>query len=267
MKTLLSMFRMKLLAGMQYRAAAWAGIATQFFWGFMLIMIYEAFYRSSDAVPAMPIDQVCRYIWLQQAFLHLTRMWAKDTEVLELIRTGGVAYELCRPVDLYGLWYSRFLGQRLSGAALRCLPVLVVSWFLPAPYRMTLPPSFTHFVLFVPALALSALLGTSLMALLHVFTLKTIDFTGPGFAMTTLAEFFSGAVILLPFMPRAVQRIAYALPFRYLADFPYRLYVGNIPLPEAAAGLGIALAWCAALTLGGRLLMRRFLRRAVIQGG
>ena len=146
MKTLLSMFRMKLLAGMQYRAAAWAGIATQFFWGFMLIMIYEAFYRSSDAVPPMTLEQTCRYIWLQQAFLHLTRMWAKDAEVLELIRTGGVAYELCRPVDLYGLWYARFLGQRLSGAALRCLPVLLVSCFLPAPYRMTLPPSFVRSV-------------------------------------------------------------------------------------------------------------------------
>ena len=267
MKTLLSMFRMKLLAGMQYRAAAWAGIATQFFWGFMLIMIYEAFYRSSDAVPAMTLDQVCRYIWLQQAFLHLTQMWTKDAEVLEMIRTGGVAYELARPVDLYGLWYARFLGQRLSGAALRCLPVLLVACLLPAPYRMTLPPSPAHLALFIPALALSALLGTSLMALLHVFTLKTLDFAGPGFTMTALADFFSGAVILLPFMPRAVQRIAYALPFRYLADFPYRLYVGSIPLPEAAAGLGVACVWCVVLTLGGRLLMRRFLRRAVIQGG
>ena len=267
MKTLLSMFRMKLLAGMQYRAAAWAGIATQFFWGFMLIMIYEAFYRSSDAVPPMTLEQTCRYIWLQQAFLMLTHMWQRDAEVLELIRSGGIAYELTRPVDLYGMWFSRFLGQRLSNTALRCVPVLAVSALLPAPYRMTLPPSLVHFALFLPALALSALLGTALILLVYVFTLRTLDFAGPGFVMNALSDFFSGSVILLPFMPRLIQRIAFVLPFRYLADFPYRLYVGSIPLPEAAAGLCISAAWCAALALLGHFLMARFLRRAVIQGG
>ena len=267
MKTLLSMFRMKLLAGLQYRAAAWAGIATQFFWGFMLIMIYEAFYRSSDAVPAMTLSQTCRYIWLQQAFLMLTMMWSRDPEVLELIRSGGIAYELARPVDLYGLWYARFLGQQLSGAALRFLPVLIVACLLPAPYRMTLPPSAAHFALFLLALALSALLGTALLELTYIFTLRTLDFAGPGFVMNALSDFFSGSVILLPFMPRAIRRIAFVLPFRYLADFPYRLYVGNIPLPEAALSLCVSAGWCVILTAGGRLLMRRFLRRAVIQGG
>lgn len=267
MKTLFAMFRMKLIAGFQYRAAAWAGIATQFFWGFMLIMIYEAFYKSADIAPAMSLDQMCRYIWLQQAFLHLTNMWMRDGEVLELITSGGVAYELCRPVDLYGMWYARFLGQRLAGAALRCVPVLVVAALLPYPYRMTPPPSFLHFVLFVLALALAALLGVALMLLVYAATLKTLNFTGPAFVMTTLSDFFSGAIIALPFMPEPLRKIAYLLPFRYLADFPYRFYTGNIPLSEAFVSLGVSAAWLLALIFVGSLLLRRFLRHAVIQGG
>ena len=41
-------FRMLL----QYRAAAIAGLWTQIFFGLILIMIYEAFYRSSSATAA-----------------------------------------------------------------------------------------------------------------------------------------------------------------------------------------------------------------------
>ena len=37
MKKYLSLLRMRFIAGLQYRAAALAGIATQFAWGFMLI--------------------------------------------------------------------------------------------------------------------------------------------------------------------------------------------------------------------------------------
>ena len=35
--------------GLQYRAAALAGVATQFAWGFMEIMIFRAFYRADPA--------------------------------------------------------------------------------------------------------------------------------------------------------------------------------------------------------------------------
>ena len=267
MKTLFTMLRMKLIAGFQYRAAAWAGVATQFFWGFMLIMIYEAFYQSSDAVPPMTLAQLCRYIWLQQAFLHLTMLWQRDGDVLELITSGGIAYELCRPVDLYGMWFARFLGQRLSGTALRCVPVLAVAAFLPAPYRMTLPESAAHFALFAAALLLSALLGTALVVLIYVLTVKTLQLAGPSCAVGTLSEFFSGELIAIPFMPLPLQKIAYALPFRYLADFPYRLYTGAIPLSEGLVSLGISAAWTLALIALGAGLLRHFLRRAVIQGG
>jgi ABC-2 type transport system permease protein len=38
-----SFFRMRFIAGLQYRAAAAAGIATQFAWGIMGLQMYKAF--------------------------------------------------------------------------------------------------------------------------------------------------------------------------------------------------------------------------------
>ena len=40
-----SLFKIKFISGLQYRAAAWAGILTQFTWGFLEILMFKAFYE------------------------------------------------------------------------------------------------------------------------------------------------------------------------------------------------------------------------------
>ena len=54
---------------LQYRVAAIAGIGTQIFWGLILVMVLEAFYRSTTAPQPMTIEEVRTYVWLGQAFL------------------------------------------------------------------------------------------------------------------------------------------------------------------------------------------------------
>ena len=54
MKAYFSVFKLRLIYGLQYRAAALAGVATQFFWGIMHIMIYEAFYANAASARQCP---------------------------------------------------------------------------------------------------------------------------------------------------------------------------------------------------------------------
>ena len=139
MKKYISFFRIRLIAGLQYRAAAWAGIFTQAIWGLMLILMYRAFYENgSDAFP-MDFGALSTYIWLQEALLTLFAAWAFDNEIFESITSGAVAYELCRPCGVYGMWFVKNMAIRLSKAALRCLPILAVAVFLPHPYAMSAP--------------------------------------------------------------------------------------------------------------------------------
>ena len=54
MKKYLSFFKMRFIHSLQYRGAALAGMFTQFFWGFMEIMLYKAFYEASpDRFPRL----------------------------------------------------------------------------------------------------------------------------------------------------------------------------------------------------------------------
>ena len=88
----LSLFRVRFLHGLQYRAAAYAGVATQFAWGFMEILMFSAFYKANSAAFPMSFQALSSYIWLQQALLALFMMWFLDEDIFASIRDGHVAY-------------------------------------------------------------------------------------------------------------------------------------------------------------------------------
>ena len=149
MKKYASFFRIRFTTGLQYRIAAYAGIATQFAWGFMEVLMFRAFYRADAAAFPMSFSQLSSYIWLQQAFLALFMTWFFDNDIFASITGGNIAYELVRPMDLYGMWFVKNLASRLSKAVLRCMPILVVAAFLPVPYKLLLPVSFPSFLVFL----------------------------------------------------------------------------------------------------------------------
>ena len=94
----LAIFAARFLMLLQYRAAALAGIATQFWFGAIMVMALTAFYGSGRGAPSITLAQAITYIWLGQAFLGLLP-WNVDTEIATMMRSGNVAYERLRPVD------------------------------------------------------------------------------------------------------------------------------------------------------------------------
>ena len=69
MRLYLSFFKMRFLTLIQYRTAALAGVATQFVFGMVYVLVMYAFYSTSDAPQPMDLSQVITYIWLGQALL------------------------------------------------------------------------------------------------------------------------------------------------------------------------------------------------------
>lgn len=262
-----SLFKMRLIKGMQYRTAALAGMCTQFFWGFMYIMIYEAFYKSTSTVQPISFNQLVQVVWLQQSFLVFIMLWYRDNELINLITSGNIAYELCRPADLYSFWYSKLIAQRLSGALLRCFPIIMVASILPYPYRFTLPESFTTFILFVVTLILGLVLIVAISMLIYISIFYTMSGIGSILMFSVFGEFFAGLVIPVPLMPKVLQKIVYVLPFRYTSDLPFRIYAGNIGTKEALISVAVQIIWIALIVSLGRLWMKRTLKKVVIQGG
>jgi ABC-2 type transport system permease protein len=256
---------------LQYRGAAFAGAATQLWWGFIKVMIFEAFYLMNAAAAPMGFEAAVTYVWLGQAFLALMP-WNLDRELVEQVRSGNLAYELMRPVDLYGFWFFGVLAWRSAGVTLRCMPIFVFAGALlsltPLAHWALAPPASPAAALgFVAALAVAFLLSAALTTLAHVSLLWTLSGEGVQRILPAFVIVFSGMVVPLPFFPAWAQPLVHALPFRALCDVPHRIYSGHIPSAEAVSELGIALAWTLALVLAGRVLLVRGTRRVVVQGG
>jgi len=262
----LALFRMRAIRGLSYRAAAIAGIATQFFFGLVFITVFQAFSRASEAPPLSP-GQISTYIWLQQAFLALSATWIRDGGLIDLIKSGDAAYELCRPLDAYPFWFARAAAQRLAAAALRCLPILVVAWFLPEGFRMGPPASASAGLLFIPALGLSLLIATAISMFAYAITVATLSASAAFYLLSPVVEFLSGNLMPLPFMPDWFAAAISWLPFRFCADFPFRVYNGSIPAAEAPGIMAIGIAWFVVLAALGKAALDRALAAARQPGG
>jgi ABC-2 type transport system permease protein len=251
---------------LQYRIAALAGIGTQFFFGLVRVMVFQAFFRSSTVVQPMTLAQTVTYIWLGQALLGILP-WNGDAEVQELVRTGNVAYEICRPVDLYGMWFSRCVALRTATTALRAIPVMAMAGLLAPAYRVGLPPSAGAAVAFAVSLAGAVPLSAAITNLYGIVTMWTISGEGISRIIPTLAMLLSGLTIPLAFFPDWLHPIIQALPFAGVMDLPFRFYLGSLPPWQIVPYLAFQLAWTIALAFLGRRLLATGLRRVVVQGG
>ncbi len=266
MRGIVALFRLRFMVNLQYKAAALANVFTQLFFGFVMVMVYEAFFNSTSVAMPMTFEQTVTYIWLGQGLLALIP-WSGDREVQAMIRKGDVAYELVRPVNLYWFWYSRLLALRIAPMILRSIPLfLVASQLIPEELRVKPPVDLEHFLVFLLTMVGAVFLGGALSNLITISTLFTIG-DGMDRFFPALVIFFSGLVVPLSFFPDWSQPIFRYLPFSGLMDTPYKLYMGIYPLDTVPFALLHQLFWTALLVVLGQWMMRKADKRIVVQGG
>lgn len=267
MKKYLSFFRLRFSMGLQYRAAAIAGITTQFFWGAMNILMYKAFYDTDPSAFPMTFEATVSYVWLQQALLCLFAAWMIEHEIFDDIVSGNVVYELCRPIDIYNMWFSRSMANRLARAVLRCFPILLVAALLPEPYSLGVPPSLIHFTLFLLTSVLGFLVTVAFYMLVYALTFFTISPNGLRILITSVVEFLAGGIIPLPFFPDGLRQVMEILPFASMQNVPLRTYSASMTQPEMARAIALQGFWLVALVMTGKALCALAMKRMTLQGG
>ncbi|RCJ32481.1 ABC transporter permease [Nostoc minutum NIES-26] len=266
-----SLFVARFALLLQYRTAALAGVATQLFWGFVKVMVLEAFFTHATSTQPMTFREAVGYVWLGQAFLMAIVPWSGDREIQELIRSGAVGYDLLRPTDLYNFWFTRALALRTAPLILRAIPLLSVAIFilplLGSERSLAFPPSFASLIAFIVSFIGAILLSSALTMLLTVSMMWTISGEGINSVLPTFIIIFSGMIVPLPLFPDWIKPILNALPFSGLLDQPFRLFTGNL-LPNALFNVLLHQTfWIVVIIILGRVLVKRGVRKLVIQGG
>jgi ABC-2 type transport system permease protein len=256
---------------LQYRAAALAGFATQLWFGVIRVLIFAAFYAGGAAHAPMSLGNAITYTWLGQAFLAFLP-WYADPDIVEMVRTGAVAYERVRPVDTYGWWYMRALAWSVARVLPRAaLMIGFAGLMLPlvglGKWGLGPPADLAAAGLFVISALGMVLLSAAVTQLLNVMLVATMDDRGGNAVASSIVNLFSGLIVPLAFFPDALRPWLREQPFAGLIDIPFSIYFGGLSGWSAVGAIATQFGWVAALVVFGRWRLEAAMARLQVQGG
>ena len=267
MKKYYCFFKLRFSTGMQYRMASVTALTTQLIWGLMECLAYKAIAEASGGSMPMDYSSIVAYIWLKEAFLALCNTWAADNDFFAMITNGDIAYEMCRPISVYSMWFSRTVGARISEAVMRCIPILLCAFLMPEAYRMTPPANVGSFLLFLLTLFFALGITVTFCMLVYMLCFFTISPQGWRMVLTGAVDFLSGNIIPLPFFPKKYLLLLELSPFAYMQNVPFRIYSGDLVGGEIYQCISKQIFWLVALMFLGAAVWRCAEKRIVIQGG
>lgn len=246
-KPYFSLYRLKAMQETQYRAAALGGLVTQAFFGLLYVFLYTALFRGENQAE---LAETITYVWLQQMFFRVLLM--NDTELIQQVMTGGLAYAVLRPVDQY-----RF-------AFVRNMPL---QFLLPTAWRMQPPENLLALMQAFVSLLIGVMNLCAIAGISGAILMQTMDNRGINAIITFISNAFAGNIIPLTLFPDSVQAIIRYQPFAQSLDAPIRMYLHAQAAGEWALNIGVQLLWLMLLVALGRAMWRRQMNRLTIQGG
>ncbi|MER7812739.1 ABC-2 family transporter protein [Streptomyces sp900116325] len=249
-----------------YRIATAAGVFTNTVFGFILAYTYMALWDERPQLGGYDMSQALTYVWLGQALLATCAMMGGgfEDELMERIRTGDVAIDLYRPVDLQMWWLAGDLGR----AAYQLMARGIVPMVLGAlAFPLALPTSPGIWLAYLVSVTLGVVVSFAVRYLVALSAFWLMDGAGATQIAFLAGLFFSGMLLPLTLFPGLLGEVARALPWSALLQVPADVFLGKHTgwgLVEAFAFQG---GWALALLLAGRLVQSVATRRVVVQGG
>lgn len=246
-----------------YRAATAAGVFTNTVFGVILVYTYLALWDERPHLGGYDQTQAVTYAWLGQALYSMLAIQGggAEKELMDRIRTGEIAIDLYRPVDLQLWWLASDLGRgffQMLGRGL--IPFAFGALFFP----MALPDQATTWAAFLVALLLAMVVSFAIRYLMALSVFWLMDSMGVSQAVMVTGVFFSGMTLPLNAFPDPLGDIVQALPWAAQLQMPADVLMGEAdPLGAYAFQLG----WAVVLLGAGRLVQSAATRRVVVQGG
>lgn len=246
-----------------YRTANLAGLITNAFFGLLRASVLIALFGARESVAGYSLPAAVTFTGLTQALIAYIALWGWWDVVLS-IRSGEIATDLARPLDLFWQWWARDLGRGLCQLLLRGLPMLFLYTLF---YNITLPPTWLHGLILLPSLMLALFVSFAWRFLISLSALWTLEARGIGRISAVLITSLSGFLMPLAFFPSWATGILRLLPFAAMVNAPVEVYLGVATGPDLLRLLALQAIWALALLVLCRLVLAAGIRRLVIQGG
>ncbi|MFE1294556.1 ABC transporter permease [Streptomyces sp. NPDC014776] len=246
-----------------YRAATVAGVFTNTVFGLILVYTYLALWNEKPHLGGYDQAQATTYVWLGQALLSALAIGGGgvEDELMERIRTGDIAIDLYRPVDLQLWWLAADVGR----ASFQLLGRGVIPFTFGALlFPVALPSRPATWAAFLLAVVLAMVVGFGIRYLVALTAFWLLDGTGVTQMLLITGFFCSGMLLPLNLFPGVIGEIVRALPWSSLLQAPADVLLGHaVPWRTYLFQAG----WAVVLLAAGRAVQSVATRRVVVQGG
>lgn len=247
-----------------YRLAAFAGLVANVTFGFLKASILFATVRASGGhLQGYDVGSMSAYVWLSQGMLGMVNL-SGTHELGERIRTGDVAVDFARPVDIQGSYLARFVGARVFTVIPRGVPSVAVGALT---VGMTMPSTAPPYLLGPVSILLGIAVSFGCVYAIHVLGFWLVETRGLQLLYMVVSGFFAGLFVPLPLFPAWLYDAAYATPFPSVMMTPINVLSGQLVGIAAWHALLVQIAWLAGVLLLGRVLTSAGLRKLEVQGG
>lgn len=247
-----------------YPGANVAGAFTNTVFGVVKASItVAAIAAAGGAIAGYDAKQGAAYAWLAQGLVATVALFGWS-EVGERIRTGDIAVDLVRPVDLQLSWLASDLGRAAFMLLPRSLPPVVVGVIF---FDVGLSPHPALYALAPVSIVLAVAVSFACRFLVNLTAFWLLDVRGVLTLYMVGSNVLSGLIVPVHWFPGWMRVIAAASPFPSMLQAPVDLLSGRVAGWSAVETVAVQVFWLVAMLGLGRVVLRRALRRLVVQGG
>lgn len=247
-----------------YRQAAVAGVFVNTVFGVIKLSILLGVASSAGgSVAGYDPASLSTYAWVSQGLIAVVMIFSW-TELADRVRTGDIAVDLARPVDLQLSWLAADLGR--AGWSLLSRAVVPVL-FGAAFFGFHWPTDPAALALLPVSLLLAVCVSFACRFMLNLTAFWLTEIRGLVLLYVLVSGVLGGHLIPLQLFPPGLAAVAYATPFPAMVMAPIDLVTGQATGLTAVAHVLGQLAWAAGLLLAGRWVLGRATRKLVVQGG
>lgn len=246
-----------------YRAAALAGLATNFFFGLLRMAILLALYGERPQVAGLTVADVITYSALSQALIGYLSIFGWY-DLMNSVYTGEIGSDLLKPLGLMRFWLAQDVGRALVNFLLRGV-LIMVAFELVVDLRY--PQTAVSWLHLLCTLLLGWLVSFGFRFLVNLAAFWSPDARGMGRFAFLSATFFCGQLMPIRFFPGWLQAWLNFTPFPAMFNTTIEIYLGTLTGTAVYLALLNQLLWAIGLLLLGQWVLQTAVRRLVIQGG
>ncbi|TWP34724.1 ABC transporter permease [Leekyejoonella antrihumi] len=247
-----------------YRLAALGGLIANATFGFLKVaMLFATVRAAGGTLHGYDIGSMSTYIWLSQGMLGSINLNGR-TDFSDRIKTGDVAIDFIRPLNVQGAHVATELGRSIWALIPRGVPSILIGAVV---VGMTVPSTPLPYLAGICSLLLGFVISATAVYSLGTAGFWLIETHGIQTLYMVVSGFLAGLFVPIYLFPHWLLAVAEVTPFPSMLMYPTNILSGRTTGVDTVALLAQQVFWLGVTVLVGHALTVRGRRKLEVQGG